>query len=137
MGQFQPNPAAEASVEFDCIQPGQYQMRVADVTDFVTKNGDDAIRVTLEHIDKSALIKENGEPAKNPGNVMDSGLLLTHAKQGKLKSLFVACGLDWDMAGDTGVLLGRELLVKLKVGEWQGVRRNETSFYVAPTTQMV
>ena len=139
MPQFTPNPEAEASASFDVVAPGAYQMRIEGsdnmdaVTPFTSKAGNECIKVRLVFADPSAATKINGSPATNPGSVIDAGLVISPAdKQGKLRSLCEAAGLDWNMMNDTDDLIGRELTVKLKVEQYNGEDKNGVARYVVP-----
>lgn len=130
MPMFTPNPAAEANVGFDVVQPGTYRMRVKDIKPFDSKSGNKCLKVQLEYVDPSALSKEDGTPSSNPGNLFDNGLVTEPAeKQGRLRNFVEACGINWASAGNTDELIGREVDVKIKSEEYQGERSNKVVRY--------
>jgi hypothetical protein len=131
MATFTPNPAAEASSAFEVIKPGVYDMRVKDITEFQAKSGNQCLKVQLEFCDPSSLVKLDGMPAQNPGNVFDNGLVTSPAeKQGKLRSFVEACGMSWGEVSDTDVLIGKELKVNVGIEEYEGVQKNVAKRYM-------
>ena len=137
MPSFIPNPEAEASASFDTVKPGTYAMRIKDVTEFVAKSGNTCWRVQSEYIDPSNLEKLDGGMAANPGTLLDSGFVVSDpSKQGKLRSLWEACALDWADAGDSDLLVGAELDIKVGLEEYQGETKNVAKRYLAPQSQV-
>jgi hypothetical protein len=130
---FDPNPDVEASLAFDVIQPGTYVMRVAEVREQkVSEKGNTCVPVRFEYVDPTSLTKVDGTPASNPGGLFDNGIvILPRDKQSKLRSLVEACGKAWGEVRDLNELIGCELDVKVKIGEWNGEQRNEIGRYVA------
>ena len=131
MATFTPNPAAEASSAFEVIKPGVYDMRVKDITEFQAKSGNQCLKVQLEFADPSSLVKLDGMPATNAGNVFDNGLVTSPAeKQGKLRSFVEAFGLSWGDVSDTDELIGKELKVNVGIEEYEGVQKNVAKRYM-------
>lgn len=131
MPQFTPNLEAEANTSFDVVQPGVYDMRVAEISDFTSAAGNHCLKVRLEFIDPTGCAKLDGTPASNPGNVFDNGLVISPAdKQGRLRNFVEACGETWGNVTDTDTLVGKEVKVKLKTEEYQGELGNKVSRYV-------
>lgn len=134
MVNFNPNPEAEANAAFDVVAPGTYKMRVAEITDFQSAKGNSCLKIRLEYVDPSSLLKIDGNPANNPGNVFDNGLIYEPAdKQGRLRNFVEACGESWGDISDTDVLVGKEVDVKIKLDEYQGEQSNKVARYLAPT----
>ena len=134
MPQFVPNPEAEANLAFDLVKPDVYRMSVTEITSFTSQNsGNECFRVRLAFVDPSGVSKPNGEPAKNPGTLLDNSLVHSDpSKQGKLRSFVEACGEHWGDITDTDVLVGKELSVKTKLEEWQGEQRVSVARYLTP-----
>jgi len=131
MATFTPNPQAEASSAFEVVKPGVYAMRVKDITPFTAKSGNECLKVQLEYVDPSGCVKMNGDPASNPGNVFDNGLVTSPAdKQGKLRSFVEACGKSWGEITDTDRLIGCELSVNVGIEEYEGVQKNVAKRYM-------
>ena len=106
-------------------------MRVEDISDFQSASGNQCLKVRLAFVDPSGLTKLNGEPANNPGNVFDNGLVTSPAdKQGRLRNFVEACGKTWGEVSDTDALLGAEIDVKLKLDEYNGEQSNKVARYL-------
>jgi hypothetical protein len=131
MPTFTPNTNVEASSAFDIVKPGVYPMLVKDVTEFTAKSGNECLKVQLEFADKSSLTRLDGQPANNPGNIFDNGLVTSPAeKQGKLRSFVEACGKSWGDITNTDDLIGCEVKVNIGLEEYEGVQKNVAKRYV-------
>lgn len=131
MARLNANPSVEANVAFDVVAPGEYVMRVEEVTEFVSQNsGNTCWKVRFSYAEPSSICKVNGDPAKNVGGLFDSGLVISPAeKQGKLRSLVEALGLRWSDL-DSDDLVGKECIVKVKLEEYQGEQKNGVARYL-------
>lgn len=140
MAKFSPNPAAEAKAAFDVVQPGTYRMRVKEVTDkkpdgsiLQSGKGNKYFKVTLEYVDPTSLLREDGQPAKSVGNIFDNGLVYEPAEaQGRLRNFVESCGKSWDTINDTDELVGCEVDVKIKTDTYEGEKSNKVGRYLAP-----
>jgi hypothetical protein len=131
MAKLNANPTVEANAAFDIIQPGDYTMRVEEITEFVSQNsGNTCWKVRFSHVNPADCLKLDGTPAANAGALFDNGLVISPPeKQGKLRSLVEALGATWtDLDSDD--LVGLECTVKVKLGEWQGDQKNEVARYL-------
>lgn len=138
MAKITVNPQAEASASFDIARPGVYRMRVEGsanfpaVQEFVSEKGNTCIKVRSVYADPTAVLKENGDPAKLPGSIIDSSLVIAPAdKQGKLRSFVEACGLSWSDF-DTDNLVGLEFEAMIGVEEYKGEKKNVIKRYLKP-----
>jgi hypothetical protein len=131
MAKFTPNPNIESSGQFEVVKPGVYGMRVAELTEFTSSKGNQCLKARLEFVDPSSCTKLDGNPATNPGNVFDNGLVMAPAeKQGKLRSFVEACGKNWSDVSDTDELVGAELQVNVGIEEYNGEQKNVVKRYL-------
>ena len=137
---FVPNPAAEANLGFDVVQPGTYRMRVKSITDkkkdgsmLISEKGNRYYKVELEYVDPTALLKIDGSPVKNAGILFDNGLIYEPTEQqGRLRGFVESCGVRWEDSGDEQSLVGCEVDVKVKIEEYKGEQSNKVSRYLQP-----
>jgi hypothetical protein len=142
MPRLNANPQAEANVAFDLVKPGQYRMRMesgttdnTSIAEFQSKSGNKCLRIRAAFVDIGALTKEDGTDAKNPGTLLDSGLVLEpKEKQGKLRSMMEACGLPWSSIDDdrtwAELLNGKEFDATVGVEEYEGTQKNVIKRYL-------
>ncbi len=130
------NPEAEASASFDVAKPGIYRLRIEGsqnfpaVQEFTAKSGNECLKIRLVYADPTAVMKENGEPAKLLGAIIDNSLVISpKEKQGKLRGFVEACGLAWTDF-DTDNLAGLELVAKVGIDEYQGEKKNVVERYL-------
>jgi len=134
MPELTPNPAAEANASFDVVKPGTYRMRVAEITEFVSKAGNQCLKAKLEYVDPSSLVKLDDTPATTPGNLFDNGLIARSddpKSQGRTRNFVEACGEVWENMTNTDVLLDKEVDVKVVLDTYQGEQSNKVSRYFA------
>lgn len=121
MARLTANPEAEASVAFDVLQPQVAQMRVAAITEKESKStpGNKLWEVKLEFVNPHDVLKQDGSPAKNPGTLIDSSLVVhPPEKQGKVKGFVLSCGKEWSGDIDSEDLIGCECTIKTSVEEY-------------------
>lgn len=124
------NPNAEANLAFDVVKPGTYRMRVKEIVEFTAQSGNTCWRARLEYAEPVDRI--DGQPAQNPGTVLDNSLVAAPAdKQGKLRSFVEACGIGWSDL-DSDQLVGCELVAKIDIEEYNGEQRNTVRRYMKP-----
>lgn len=138
MARITANPQADVDAGFDIAQPGVYPMRIEGspnmpaVSEFDSKKtpGNKGIKIRLVFADPTAVMKEDGTPAKHLGSIIDNSVLTSPAeKQGKLRSLVEAAGLPWTDF-DTEDLVGKEVMVKVEVEIYNGDKKNTARRYV-------
>ena len=122
------NPNAEASLAFDTVKPGDYAMRVKEISEETSKSGNPMWKITLEYVDPTGCAKLDGSPAKNPGTLIDY-CVTTPESQGKLKGFVLACGERWEDL-DSENLIGKELTVRVKTEKYEGEDRNKVGRYI-------
>lgn len=110
------NPAAEVKTSFPVFQPGTYRMRIKDVKDRADVGKTD-YKIQFEYVDSSQLVLEDGTPYN--GSLEGAGNLFSYfpydsERQGMLRGLVQAAGLQWADQDFTQTLLGCE--VDAKVG---------------------
>jgi hypothetical protein len=137
MALFTPNPSAEANAAFDVVRPGVYRMRVKEIRDtkddgslFISEKGNKYYKSILEYVDPSALLKEDGTPVKNAGNLFDILVYEPAEHQGRLRNFVEACGKAWGEVSDTDDLIGCEVDVKVKVDTYEGEKSNKVARYL-------
>ena len=124
------NPTVEANAAFDLVKPGEYTMRVEEITDFVSSKGNTCWKARLSYSNPGECTKLDGTPANNPGQLFDNGLVIAPPeKQGKTRSFVEALGLTWGDL-DSEELLGLECKVKVKLEEYQGEQKNAVGRYL-------
>jgi hypothetical protein len=132
MARLQANPAAEASMAFDVIQPGTYRLRVKSIEEKDSKAtpGNRYWSVGFEYCDPSSLVKLSGQPATAVGGIFDNSLVVSPAdKQGKVKGFVLACGSTWGDL-DSEDLIGKECEAKIGLEEYQGEQKNTIKRYI-------
>jgi hypothetical protein len=132
MAKLNANPEVEANVTFDVIKPGEYTMRVEEITEFVSQNsGNTCWKTKLSFAAGQDFVKLDGTPAKNVGVIFDNSLVVAPAdKQGKLRSFVEALGRNWeDMESEE--LIGLECIVKVGLEEYKGEQKNVAKRYLA------
>jgi hypothetical protein len=137
MPSLAPNPNAEAQVAFDTIAAGTYRVRVKSVDEFVAQSGNTCWRFRFDFVDPSSLTTVQGQPAQNPGSLIDSRFVVNPADgdtakaQGQLRGFVEkALGLEWASLTDSDTLIGQECLAVIAVGEWKGSPTNEIKRYL-------
>lgn len=132
------NPKAEADVGFELAQPGIYIMRIEGsanmpaVAIFDSKSGNKCLKVRLVFASVLEVTTTEGKPARNLGSIIDASLVIEPAeKQGKLRSFVESAGLPWSDF-DIDSLIGREVLAKVGLEEYNGVTRNKIERYLKP-----
>ena len=116
MGIFKTNPTAEVKTGFPVFQPGTYRVRVAEIKNRESEGKTD-FKVTFEYADSSQLILKDGQPYN--GSAEGAGKIFSYfphdfERQGQLKGLVLAAGLEWEDQDFEHTLLGIE--VDAKVG---------------------
>ncbi len=134
------NPEAESKSDFPTFQPGTYRMRIKAVQDRATnpdqgKEAKQDYKLTLEYVDATQLILENG--TAYTGTLEGAGSLFDYVmqdpnQQWKLRQLTEAAGLPWVDYDPTVDLIGREIDVKVKTEMYEGEKKNKVGRYVLP-----
>lgn len=134
---FTPDPSAEVNSGFDVVKPGVYRMRIQGsermpaIQTFTSSKGNKCAKVRLTYVDPSACVKLDDTPAKNPGSLIDSSLVMEpREKQGKLRGLVEACGKDWNSMSSLRDLEGCEVNVQVGTRTYEGNLSNEIKRYV-------
>lgn len=134
---FTPDPSAEVNSGFDIVKPGNYRMRIqgsekmAAIQTFVSKSGNKCAKVRLVYVDPGSCVKLDETPAKNPGSIIDSSLVMEpRDKQGKLRGLVEACGKDWNSISSLRDLEGCEVTVQVGTRTYEGNISNEAKRYI-------
>ena len=127
------NPDAEVSVGFPTFQAGTYSMRITKVEDRNPAKND--LKITLAYTDPSQLIQLDGTAFT--GNLDAAGslfdyVMLAEDKQWKLRTLTEAVGLPWGDYDPCVDLDGRDVVVQVKLEEYQGEQKNKVGRYVIP-----
>lgn len=130
MGIINVNPEAEVKAGFAPVKAGTYQMRIKEVTNRNPEKND--LKVVFEFVQPAnELIGLDNEPLKgNAGSLFDY-VMLDMDKQWKLRMLAEAAGMPWTNF-DEQDLVGRELLVTVKLELYEGEQRNKVARYVIP-----
>ena len=118
MGMLKVNPAAEVKTSFPIFQPATYRLRIKGITDRANdpKGSKTDYKVQFEYVDGSQLVLKDGTPYN--GSIEGAGNLFSYfpydfERQGMLKGLVQAAGLDWSDQDYTQTLLGREVDAKI------------------------
>lgn len=128
MAKLNANPAVEANVTFDVVEPGEYNLRVDSIEPFTSQAGNECWRTRLSFT--SPVNKIDGTPAQNPGTLIDNSLVAyPPEKQGKLRSFVEACGLAWSDL-DSDELIGQECIAKVGLEEYKGEQRSVVKRYL-------
>ncbi len=132
------DPNAEASASFDIARPGIYRLRIegsenmpaATRLDSKKTPGNVCLRIRAVFADPTSVYKVNGDPAKLLGSIIDNSLLIEpKERQGKLRSMVEAVGLEWTNF-DSDDLNGREFNAKVDVEEYNGEQKNVIRRYL-------
>lgn len=131
MPRLNANPTVEANAAFDLVKPGEYTMRVEEVSEFTSQSGNTCWKARLSYANPAETTKLDGTPAANPGQIFDNGLVVfPPEKQGKVRSFVEALGRSWaDL--DSDELIGLECTVKVGLEEYNGEQRNVVKRYLA------
>lgn len=137
MARLSPNLDVKVDEAFDVAAAGVYPMRIKEVLTsdanglpFTSEKGNTSWRVKFEFVDPTAVTNIQGQPCKKLGTIFDMGLVISPSeKQGKLRGLVEACGMQWREL-DSEDLIGKEVKVKLDVGLYNGEPRNNVARYI-------
>ena len=127
MPRIEVNPDAEVS-SFETVQAGVYPMKIeeceirSEKADGSPCNG---LKIRFVHTLPSASINAvDGKPLSGTPTSVIAYPSLESDKQGMLKSIVTAAGLEWEDL-DTDDLVGIELDVQIKVEQYQGNDTNK------------
>jgi len=117
------NPSTEAS-SFGYVPAGKYKLRVVKVT-HTTGEKTDYLKWEFELADPN--LKSTDGKSK-PGHIFENTMLREDI-QFKLRGVIDALGMEW-ADFDTENVAGAELEANLKIGEYEGVMRNEIGRFI-------
>ena len=104
------NPDVEVmSFDFDVLEAGNYDLKVVNVEQSETSNGNTKFTWTLEPIAPiSELVNAEGEEVKKLGKIFYD-TIMTEKAQWRLKALVEGAGLAYEPGLDTDELLNKEV----------------------------
>ena len=112
---------------------GRYPLRIREIQEQTSSTGKAMLVIEYEPVGEVTDI--DGRQPSNPGRLWDRVLVEpVQTKLGNtisfLRPLIEAAGLTWGGEIDTDDLVGKEVLARVTVGEYQGNERNEITGYV-------